>query len=105
MELTSLLQIDQLTNAQAPSVPLQTKDAAKARAAAEDFEAFFVSMFLDSMFSGIKTDSLFGGGHAEGVYRSLLNQEYGKTIVKSGGIGLADNVQREILMLQEAINE
>jgi len=28
-------------------------------------------------------------------------QEYGKTIAKHGGIGIADNVQREMLRLQE----
>jgi len=105
MELTTLMPTDLLSSTQAPNTPRPTHDAVAAREAAEDFEAFFLSMFLDSMFSGLKTDENFGGGHAEGVFRSLLNQEYGKTIVKSGGIGLADVVQREILLLQEAANE
>lgn len=76
-------------------------DPAKARKAAEEFESFFVSSMLESMFSGIKTDPVFGGGHGEDVFRSLLLQEYGKTIAQRGGIGIADQVQREMLRLQE----
>jgi Rod binding domain-containing protein len=72
------------------------------RSTAEDFEAFFISQMLDHMFAGIKTDGLFGGGAGEDTYRGLLNQEYGKAIARSGGIGLADTVTREILKMQEA---
>jgi Rod binding domain-containing protein len=52
------------------------------------------------MFSGIKTDGPFGGGHAENVYRSMMSQEYAKSISKSGGVGLADHIYREILAKQ-----
>jgi len=80
---------------------VKTVDPARARKVAEDFEAFFVSSMLESMFAGIKTDGYFGGGHGEDVFRSMLLQEYGKTIAQRGGIGIADNVQREMLRLQE----
>ncbi len=73
----------------------------KAREVAQEFEAFFLSQVLDQMFKGIKSDGLFGGGVAEGVYRELLNDEYAKVISRSGGVGLADAVYREILRLQE----
>ena len=53
------------------------------------------------MFAGISTDGRFGGGSAEGVYRDLLNQEYARVLSRSGGIGVADVVYREILKLQE----
>jgi Rod binding domain-containing protein len=59
-------------------------------------------MYLDTMFSGVETDGLFGGGQAEGVYRSLLNQEVGKAIARNGGLGIADSVVREIIKMQEA---
>jgi Rod binding domain-containing protein len=72
-----------------------------ARAAAEEFEAMFVSQMLGSMFEGIETDGMFGGGHGEKVFRSLLVQEYGKIVARAGGIGLADAVQRQILTMQE----
>ncbi len=72
-----------------------------ARAAAQEFEAFFLAQVLDQMFAGIPTDGRFGGGSAEGVYRDLLNQEYAKVLSRSGGVGVADSVYREILKLQE----
>lgn len=37
----------------------------EARAAAQDFEAFFLSKMAETMFEGISTDGMFGGGHAE----------------------------------------
>ena len=89
-----------LAAATPPRLP-RTADAAKAKAAAQDFEAFFVSQMLESMFAGIGADSLFGGGQGEEMFRSLLFQEYGKAIARGRGIGIADRVQKEILKLQE----
>ena len=81
--------------------PPHTPSAAQARKSAEDFEAFFIAQTVDTMFSGIKTDGPFGGGHAEEMFRSLLSQEYGKSMARGGGIGIADQVYREILKSQE----
>lgn len=72
-----------------------------ARATAVEFEAMFLSQLLEHMTAGLKTDGPFGGGHAETVYRSMQNQEFAKAIVRAGGVGIADAVQREILKLQE----
>lgn len=80
-------------------------DPEAARRAAEDFEAVFLSQMLAPMFATIKTDALMGGGPAEDIYRSLLVEEYGKAISRAGGIGIADQVQREILALQEASSQ
>jgi Rod binding domain-containing protein len=44
---------------------------------------------------------MFGGGKGEEMYRSLLVEEYGKTIAKAGGVGIADQVKAEMLKLQE----
>jgi Rod binding domain-containing protein len=79
-----------------------TKDAGEARRVAEDFEALFLSQMVQHMFAGVPTDGPFGGGNAENIYRSLLATEYGKLISRTGGIGIADAVQREILKLQES---
>lgn len=75
-------------------------DAQVAEAAVE-FEAIFLSQMLAPMFENLSTDGLFGGGSGERIYRSLLVQEYGKALARSGGVGIADSVQREILKLQE----
>ena len=83
-----------------PSIT-HTSDEAVARRVAGEYESVFLSQILDVMFAGIETDGMFGGGHAEKIYRSFLNQEYAHEIVKSGGIGIADAVMREILQVQE----
>ncbi len=66
-----------------------------------DFEAMFLSQMLGHMFAGIETNGLFGGGQAETTFRSLLIEEYGKVMASAGGVGLADNLQKELLMTQE----
>jgi Rod binding domain-containing protein len=81
--------------------PKPTTDPVKAKAAAEEFEAFFIGQFLEHMFAGIRTDGMFGGGHSENVYRSMMMQEYGKTIAAAGGVGIADSVYRSIIQMQE----
>ena len=81
--------------------PTHSPSAAQARKAAEDFESFFIAQTMEAMFAGIETDGPFGGGHAEQLFRSMLSQEYGKAMSRSGGIGIADQVYREILKTQE----
>jgi len=77
------------------------RSTAQMRDAAESFEAMFISQMFNHMFSGIKTDGMFGGGHSEGIFRSMQADEYAKATAKSGGIGIADAVYRELLKLQE----
>ncbi len=75
------------------------------RRAAEEFEAVFIAQMMAPMFQGLETDELFGGGPAEDIYRSVLVEEYGKSIARAGGIGLSDAIQREILRLQEVAQQ
>ncbi len=76
-----------------------------ARDAAEEFEAIFLATMFESMFAGIKTDGPFGGGHGEQVYRSMLHQEYAKSIAKNGGVGIADNLFNEMIKVQEQLQK
>ncbi|MFL7899614.1 rod-binding protein [Azospirillum argentinense] len=74
---------------------------AKIRQSANEFESVFVSQMLGHMFDGIEVDQTFGGGHAEEMFRSMLTNEYGKQMSRSGGFGIADQVYRELLRAQE----
>jgi len=67
---------------------------------AKDFEASFVSSMLGQMFEGLDTSGPFGGGQGEEMFRSVLMDAFGKQIVKSGGVGVAAAVQREMLKMQ-----
>jgi hypothetical protein len=53
------------------------------------------------MFSGIKPDSVTGGGEGESMYRSLMVQEYGKAVARQHELSIADVVKRQLLQLQE----
>jgi Rod binding domain-containing protein len=88
--------------AAAPRLAAGHADPVAARKSAEDFTAFFFTQSLETIYSGISADTLFGGGSGENIYRSLMTQEYGKIAARSGGMGIADSVQREILRMQEA---
>lgn len=71
--------------------------------AAKEFEAVFITNMLENMYTGIEAEEPFGGGHAEKIYRSMQIAEYGKELGKNGGIGLADNIYRELLATQEGV--
>jgi peptidoglycan hydrolase FlgJ len=75
------------------------------RRAAEEFEAVFVGQLLSGMAEGLASDGPAGGGALGGgdddPFASMLRDEYGKLISRSGGIGVADAVLREMLRLQE----
>lgn len=70
------------------------------RRVAEDFEATFLAQMLQPMFAGLRTDGPFGGGNAEATWRGFLVDAMARQVADSGGIGLADHVQRELLSLQ-----
>jgi Rod binding domain-containing protein len=69
---------------------------------AQDFEAMFMTQMLSQMWSGVDVDPVFGGGHGEEMFRSLMIEEQGKAIARSGGLGIATQVKAQLLRLQEA---
>ena len=80
------------------------KNDPRAWEAAQQFESMFLSQMMNLMFKDVPTDGYFGGGSSEEIFRSMLVNEYGNGIAKSGGMGLADGIYRNILELQEAVD-
>ena len=90
-----------LLNLNAPAAgKLPVTGKAKARAAAQDFEAVFLNSMLQPMFNGVN-EGPYSGGHAANVWQSFLTDEYSKMIAKKGGVGIADHVYRSLLAQQE----
>ena len=86
-----------------PATPASAADLAKRgqiAATAQKFEASFLSSMLQEMFDGVETSAPFGGGPGETMFRSFLTEAMAKQMVKSGGIGVAAQVQREMLKMQ-----
>lgn len=73
----------------------------KIDATAKDFEAQFIAQMLESMFSTVDTKNALGGSEEEETFQSLMVNEYGKILSRSGGIGVADQIKREMLKMQE----
>lgn len=74
---------------------------AQADQVSKDFEAMFIGQMLEQMFGDSVGDELFGDRTTKEVYKGLMVEEYGKQIARSGGIGIAEFVKRELLTLQE----
>jgi peptidoglycan hydrolase FlgJ len=70
------------------------------RETAEEFEAVFLAQVLQTMSQGIGGPGPFGDGDND-AWAGMLQEEYGRLISKSGGIGVADALLREMLKMQE----
>ena len=86
----------------APAAPQAVQGATKAKIAqtAQTFEAQFIAQMLEPMFEGLSSSPPFGGGSSEQAFRSFLLDAIGQQVAKSGGIGVAQSVQHEMLKLQ-----
>ncbi|WP_267356371.1 MULTISPECIES: rod-binding protein [unclassified Methylobacterium] len=79
---------------------------AKAWKTATEFESMFLESSLDRLTQSQGTDGPLGeNGTGGGVYRSMLTKEYAGQIVKSGGVGIADSIFREIMKMQGAASD
>ena len=93
--------LDQLTPASLAAA--RTKNAspsspqARMRAQAQSFEAQFLNSMFQQMYAGVGGDGPFGNSQGVGPWRSLLTDEYAKSFAKSGGIGIADAVYKQML--------
>jgi Rod binding domain-containing protein len=83
------------------TAPRPTMSEAKADKASKDYETVFISQFLGSMFSGIATDGVTGGGEGEEMFRSLMIDQYAKGIEGQGGFGIAAQMKAELLKHQQ----
>ncbi len=80
---------------------LTPKQFAQTKATAKEFEGVFISEMMSHMFEGVGTDPEFGGGQGEDMFKSLLTNEYGKQMANAGGIGIADQLQKAMIQIQQ----
>lgn len=77
------------TGATPATTPATTTDPA-IREAAEGFEGIFMSMLVEEMMKGSQV------AEANPVYSGLMTQKLGDQLARSGGIGLADILERQL---------
>lgn len=78
-----------------------TGAAQDGRAQAKEFEAVFLQNMFNAMFETIEGGGTFGDSNASETWRGMLSEQYAKSVVEAGGIGIAESVQRELVALQE----
>ena len=76
-----------------------------AREQATQLEGVFLNTLVKEMFSGIDTNTEFGGGQAEETWRSMQSEYLADSIARQGGIGLADDIMRVLLAQQNVPTE
>jgi len=75
---------------------------AKARNAAQKFEGVLMNSLLGTMFQGASGEGPLGvNGTGGEAWRSLLIEQMANSVVKSGGIGIAAQVYRDVMNKQE----
>jgi Rod binding domain-containing protein len=75
---------------------------AKARTAAQGFESVFLQNMLEGMMTGLEGDGPLGAGQAGGgAWRGFLTDEMARSMTKTTTLGIAPQVYREMLRLQE----
>jgi len=82
----------------APSAP-EGKTREQIAHAAKKFESSFMSIMLGQMFQGVGGGE-FSGGAGEEAMQSFLMESFAEQITRSGGVGIASSVQRELLKMQ-----
>ena len=85
--------------AAAPPSPEEQRQRHKIAAAAQSFEASFLSNMMQTMFDGVDVGA-FGGGDGEKAFKSFLTDAIAKQTAKAGGVGISAEVNREMLKLQ-----
>lgn len=73
----------------APATPATGSDPA-IREAAEGFEGIFMSMLVEEMLKGTQVSE------GNPVYAGLMTQKLGDELARSGGIGLADILEKQL---------
>jgi peptidoglycan hydrolase FlgJ len=73
---------------------------AKAKSTATDFEGMFLNTMFSEMTADLKGDGPFGDTPGTGVWRSMLTEQYSKSFARSGGVGIASEVYRSLILKQ-----
>jgi Rod binding domain-containing protein len=62
----------------------------------------YLSSMFQHMFTGAEGEGPLGNAPGVGAWRSFLTDAFAKTVVKAGGVGIADHVYRSLIAQQEA---
>ena len=64
--------------------------------ASVDLEAILLKMMYSEMYKTVPKDELFGDDNAMEIYQDMYHSELTKEMAKSGGIGLANFIYKQL---------
>lgn len=98
MELGSDLKFNNLNNLSSLNIAQKAlASQAKEKAAARDFESFFIQMSLKEMRPKGGEKSMFNAGQAEQVFYQFMDEAIAKEMAASGdNFGIADAISGQI---------
>ena len=73
---------------------------AKAQTQAQNFKGMFINSMFSEMTNGLKGEGPFGNTTGTGIWRSMQIEQYSKSFAQAGGVGIAKNVYRTLIMHQ-----
>jgi len=71
-------------------------ERAELRQAAQDFEAMFINLLLREMWPDQEEEGMFGKSTASEFYRDMFNTELSNEMSRSGQLGLAEMLERQV---------
>ena len=88
---SSISSLSKITPASAAKAPIDPRT----REAAEKFEAYMLRQMLSSMRAGALGNDIFGS-EATGKFQEMSDAQLADTMSKSGGMGFADMLARQL---------
>ena len=73
---------------------------AKAEKQSQKFEGMFINSMFSEMTKGIQGDGPFGNTKGTGIWRSMQVEQYSNAFAKAGGVGIAKQVYRTLILQQ-----
>ena len=76
---------------------------ARAQTQAQNFEGMFLNSMFSQMTSNLKGEGPFGNTVGTGIWRSMQIEQYSKSFAQAGGVGIAKEVYRTLIMQQARV--
>lgn len=83
------------------AAPQQAARATPAEVA-EKFESLLLTQMFNAMQSTVERSGLLDGGSTEEMYREMLNQALSDEMARRGGLGLAEQIAKQVEAYQDA---